>query len=82
MKIIKNRKVIIDNINNFIKNKPIKPQCHKIIKTELDKFIDKSEQIESKYYETEYYKRSLIYPLFDRLTKSTIKKDFKDFLQF
>ena len=36
----KNRKVIIDNIKDFIKNKPIKPQCHKIIKTELDKFID------------------------------------------
>lgn len=75
----KNRKVIIDNIKDFIKNKPIKPQCHKIIKTELDKFIDKSEQIESKYYETEYYKRSLIYRLFDKATKSTIKKDLKDF---
>lgn len=76
-----NRKRIINDLKELIKNKPLKPKSHKIIRSELNKFINESDEKENEYYKSEYYKKSLIYRLFESSKKSNIKKDLKDFFK-
>jgi len=77
----KEREKIINELKELMKNKPIKPKSHKIIKSELNNFINKSEEKENEYYKTEHYKKSLIYRLLQNPQKSNIKNDLKDFFK-
>lgn len=74
----KEREKIINELKNIMKEKPLKPTSHKIIKSELNNFINKSEEKENEYYKTEHYKKSLIYRLLHNPIKSNIKNDLKD----
>lgn len=74
----KEREKIINELKELIKEKPLKPTSHKIIKSELNNFINKSEEIENEYYKSQHYKKSLIYRLLQSPQKSTIKNDLKD----
>ena len=74
------REKIINKLKELMKEKPLKPNSHKIIKTELNNFINKSEEKENEYYKTEHYKKSLIYRLLQNPQKSNIKNDLKEFL--
>tara|TARA_Y100000389_G_scaffold103596_1_gene100489 strand:+ start:3341 stop:4597 length:1257 start_codon:yes stop_codon:yes gene_type:complete len=76
-----NRKKIINELKELMKKKPIKPTSHKIIKSELNNFINKSEEKENEYYKKEHYKNSLIYRLLKNPKKSNIKSDLKCFFK-
>tara|TARA_B100001778_G_C18603678_1_gene638599 strand:- start:505 stop:1764 length:1260 start_codon:yes stop_codon:yes gene_type:complete len=75
------REKIINKLKELMKEKPLKPNSHKIIKTELNNFINKSEEKENEYYKTEHYKKSLIYRLLQNPQKSNIKNDLKEFFK-
>ena len=77
----KEREKIINELKEIIKKKPLKPKSHKIIKSELNNFINKSEEKENEYYKKEHFKNSLIYRLLRNPEKSNIRNDLKDFFK-